>query len=368
MEQKPFDFKGLSKESFDNWKKFFRDNFVFTKVINQNEVSDPIVEAIKDKEIPIVSADEISSPIVDALYKVQESVELKETSFPETIKVGIEGVSVIAIKGDPGEPGYTPKKGIDYFDGDDGYTPKKFKDYFTKEEIEKIIKQIEKKIRVPKDGKDGISPIADIDYPSHNQIKKQLEELVALVPKPKDGFTPKHEWNTNNQIRFENPDGTWGEWSKSLELKNNGGGYSFSGYTNFLELHDTPTTYVGQALKVARVNAAENAIEFATPSAAGVSGTINELAYFDSASSIASLAVATYPSLAELAHVKGITSAVQSQIDSKLSLSGGTMTGGLVLVAGTTTVQPIKMVAGTNLTTPVAGVFEFDGIDLFFSV
>lgn len=51
-----------------------------------------------------------------------------------------------------------------------------------------------------------------------------------------------------------------------------------------------------------------------------------------------------------------------------LPLAGGTMTGGIVLATGSTTIAPIKMVAGTNLTTPVAGVFEFDGTDLFFSI
>jgi hypothetical protein len=48
-------------------------------------------------------------------------------------------------------------------------------------------------------------------------------------------------------------------------------------------------------------------------------GTNNEIAYFNSSgSSIASLPVATYPSLTELSYVKGVTSALQTQIDSKL--------------------------------------------------
>jgi len=51
-----------------------------------------------------------------------------------------------------------------------------------------------------------------------------------------------------------------------------------------------------------------------------------------------------------------------------LPLAGGTMTGGIVLATGSTTVAPIKMVAGTNLTTPVAGVMEFDGTDLYFTI
>ena len=47
-------------------------------------------------------------------------------------------------KGSPGEAGYTPVKGKDYFDGKDGYTPIKGKDYF--------------------DGKDGYTPVKGVDY------------------------------------------------------------------------------------------------------------------------------------------------------------------------------------------------------------
>ena len=53
-------------------------------------------------------------------------------------------------------------------------------------------------------------------------------------------------------------------------------------------------------------------------------GTINELAYWNSASSIASLAVATYPSLTELAYVKGVTSSIQTQLNAKASTLSGT--------------------------------------------
>lgn len=54
-----------------------------------------------------------------------------------------------------------------------------------------------------------------------------------------------------------------------------------------------------------------------TASASGVTGTINEIAYFDSGTSISSLPVATYPSLTELSYVKGVTSAIQTQINGK---------------------------------------------------
>lgn len=51
-------------------------------------------------------------------------------------------------------------------------------------------------------------------------------------------------------------------------------------------------------------------------------GTINEISYFDSATTIKSLTVATYPSLTELSYVKGVTSAIQTQLDVKASSAG----------------------------------------------
>ena len=46
-------------------------------------------------------------------------------------------------------------------------------------------------------------------------------------------------------------------------------------------------------------------------------GTINELAYFTGGQSISSLSVAIYPNLTELSYVKGVTSAIQTQINGK---------------------------------------------------
>jgi len=77
----------------------------------------------------------------------------------------------------------------------------------------------------------------------------------------------------------------------------------------------------------------------------GGSGSINQLAYFDTTGTISSLSTATYPSLTELSYVKGVTSAIQTQINTKLdtttaastylALSGGTLTGGLSGTTGT---------------------------------
>lgn len=70
-------------------------------------------------------------------------------------------------------------------------------------------------------------------------------------------------------------------------------------------------------------------------------GTVNEIAYFTAGQVIASLPVATYPSLTELSYVKGVTSDIQTQINGKQA----------TLVSGTN----IKTVEGSTLlgSTPI---------------
>jgi hypothetical protein len=58
--------------------------------------------------------------------------------------------------------------------------------------------------------------------------------------------------------------------------------------------------------------------------------TASEIVISNASGDLASAPVATYPSLAELAYVKGLTSAIQTQLDAKLALAGGTMTGKIV--------------------------------------
>jgi hypothetical protein len=75
---------------------------------------------------------------------------------------------------------------------------------------------------------------------------------------------------------------------------------------------------------------------WSTP-AGGVTGTgtTSTITYWDGTSSIASLSTATYPSLTELSYVKGVSSAIQTQLNGKqaslgytpLNIAGGTMTG-----------------------------------------
>lgn len=55
-----------------------------------------------------------------------------------------------ALKGEKGDDGKTPVKGIDYFDGQDGYTPQKGIDYFDGKDGD--------------DGHDGYTPVKGVDY------------------------------------------------------------------------------------------------------------------------------------------------------------------------------------------------------------
>lgn len=151
-----------------------------------------------------------------------------------------------------------------------------------------------------------------------------------------------------------------------------------SGASTFLGLTDTPSSYTGQALKVARVNAGETALEFitlagggdalttdplsqfaATTSAqlAGVISdetgtgelvfnvaptirdmvatnslnldytTVSTIAIIDGSKNLISADTATYPSLTELTRLKGVTSAIQTQLDARILDTGDTITG-----------------------------------------
>jgi hypothetical protein len=53
---------------------------------------------------------------------------------------------------------------------------------------------------------------------------------------------------------------------------------------------------------------------------ANASGTTNEIAYFTGSTTLASLTTATYPSLTELSYIKGLTSALQTQLNNRVRI------------------------------------------------
>jgi 3-polyprenyl-4-hydroxybenzoate decarboxylase len=52
---------------------------------------------------------------------------------------------------------------------------------------------------------------------------------------------------------------------------------------------------------------------------------------------------------------------------SRAPIASPTFTGTVIMPSGTTTIAPLKLTSGTNLTTPSAGTVEYDGTNLFFT-
>jgi len=73
-------------------------------------------------------------------------------------------------------------------------------------------------------------------------------------------------------------------------------------------------------------------------------GTSNQISYFTSGQVIASLDTATYPSLTELSYVKGATSAIQTQINGKMT---NPMTTGGDIIYGGSSGAPTRLANGT---------------------
>ena len=102
-----------------------------------------------------------------------------------------------------------------------------------------------------------------------------------------------------------------------------------------------------------------------TASASGVSGTANEIAYFDTTTSIASLPVATYPSLTELAYLKGVTSAIQTQLNAKQASLGFTAENVANKATDFTTINntlyPTVEAVNNAINTAVVGLLDYRG-------
>jgi hypothetical protein len=92
------------------------------------------------------------------------------------------------------------------------------------------------------------------------------------------------------------------------------------------------------------------------------SGTANEVAYFTAARVLASLPVATYPSLTELSYVKGVTSSIQTQINAKGS---GTVTNvsGIAPIASSGGATPAISIADADADGATKGAAAFTAAD-----
>jgi len=92
--------------------------------------------------------------------------------------------------------------------------------------------------------------------------------------------------------------------------------------TGYLSLPNTPQTTTGRFwYRDGKVRIFDGSVMKALIDSTYFSGTTSQIAYWNGTNSLASLTTATYPSLAELSYVKGVTSAIQTQFTGKLSTS-----------------------------------------------
>lgn len=164
-----YKFKELKKELFDRLEEKFKHvDELSTEAKQASKEVDRISKQIeKDFE-------ELSSEIVDTLRTIKSKT----------------------LKGDKGDAGYTPKKGIDYFDGKNGETPKI--------DVNKIAKLASSLVKVPKPDTKIIKEEVDPE-----ELAKKLQISIKNIKDWKD---------------------TWNEIKR--EISRNKGGYHGGGFNN----------------------------------------------------------------------------------------------------------------------------------------
>ena len=130
-----------------------------------------------------------------SITNVQESTE----NAGNNVVTFSDGNTLTVKNGTKGEDGYTPQKGVDYFDGKDGYTPVKGVDYFDGEDGYTPQKGVD--YFDGKDGEDGYTPQKGIDYFDGEKGDKGEKGDPGYTPQKgvdyfdgkdgEDGYTPQ---------------------------------------------------------------------------------------------------------------------------------------------------------------------------------
>jgi len=176
--------------------------------------------------------------------------------------------------------------------GDDGKTPQKGVDYFTDEEVENIIKSVLKQIPTPKDGKDGYTPIKGKDYfdgkdgidgingkdgldgedavVDYDFVIKEVVKKLPKIEKKKDKTIKDLVEELKGKISFND--------LKDLPLSFKQAARDY----DFLELKDVPKSYSGKRGNILVVDDDERGLKFTTPQAiedvnwGKISGTLSD--------------------------------------------------------------------------------------------
>lgn len=340
----------------------FPDAAKFSEMQEQTEALQQIAENTKPKE-------------------PKEPIDNKDlaTQFFDLIKgpkgdKGDPGESIVGPQGPPGEDGQglageQGPPGKDGKDGRDGVDGKDAEPL----DLDRIVPLVLKQINIPKP-KD-----LKFEYETADQLRNKLESLKGDKRLDISAIKGMDDWASkvaNNIVSNRRP-----LLAAGLITQQGAGGGSGGGYTNLTQFTDQTAWRVfysndsGDVTELAlgadgtflKSTGATSAPIFDTPSGAGdvvgpASATDNAIVRFDGATgkllqnsvvligdtgaitgalslnlsgltaseivitdgskNLVSAAVATYPSLTELTYVKGVTSAIQTQLDARASKSG----------------------------------------------
>ena len=94
------------------------------------------------------------------------------------------------------------------------------------------------------------------------------------------------------------------------------------------------------------------------PNPTSGTGTANQIAYYTGAQTLGSLSTATYPSLTELSYVKGVTSAIQTQLNREITKYRSTQQSSTSGNTNTTAVTSITLLANKYYHLDVTGMYS----------
>lgn len=342
-----------------------------------------------NKRQQLQSLIEEKNPIV-RMNKILADKKIAETVGKMDFYKGEKGDT--GPQGKDGKEGKQGPQGLPSFvpgpQGKDGYTPIKYVDYYTPSERVEMISTILDVIPKPKKEIIDINKIIQTvknEIPRINfkeEIGKILTEPglrmlmhgggIAEAPIDSNTYGRKNGiWDiivsgagdvvgpagatTNHVVLF---DGASGKLIKdsglTLSGTNTGDNATNSQYSGLASSKQDALNGTG-FIKISGTTISYDNSTYLTSVG---TGTINELTYWSGANTLGTLAVATYPSLTELSYVKGVTSAIQTQLGARLPLAGGTMTGNLLFTDNTLDIgasgatRPRTGYFGTSLVVP----------------
>jgi hypothetical protein len=147
-------------------------------MINENKVRS-ILEGRRGQKSPISSQD-AAKPFDEQFEEIRTRLLSDPEFMPKLAALIVAGVKDLQ-RGEPGQDGKTPERGVDYLSDD---------------EMNSIVSELEGRVYAyitqlfPKrgepgtPGRDAISPVAGQDYPTHKQVQELVRAEVARVPRP----------------------------------------------------------------------------------------------------------------------------------------------------------------------------------------